>query len=241
MIGIYKITNLKNNKVYIGQSVNIKERWRCERSRPFQKRSQEYNSPLCRAIRKYSLKNFKFEIIEECSIDELDEREVYYIDMYRSSQEEYGYNLTDGGGGSRGHGRLTSHEVEEIKYLLQKEKISQLKIAEKYHVSKDTVSSINTGRFRYDPKLHYPLRRRQENLSHCAICGAEITRKARICAECSKRQQRKVERPDVETLQHDIIMLGFTGTGRKYGVTGNSIKNWCKSYGMSTMAADYRS
>lgn len=58
--GIYKITNLTNNKVYIGQSKNIEERWSNHRKDSFNIKDVEYNSPLHRAIRKYGLSNFEF-------------------------------------------------------------------------------------------------------------------------------------------------------------------------------------
>ena len=43
-------------------------------------------------------------------------------------------------------------------------------------------------------------------------------------------KQRKVERPPLEILKNEIFELGFEGTGRKYNVTGNSIKKWLKTY-----------
>lgn len=243
MTGIYKITNLINNKVYIGQSVNIHERWRVERSRPFQPGSCEYNTPLCRAIRKYGIDSFKFEVIEECSMAQLNERERYYIQYYHSADEQNGYNLTLGGDGSSGHGKLSAVEVDEIRQLLQTTDIPQLQIADQYHVSKDTITAINVGRCRFDPTLTYPLRinlQRQGGLHHCAICGATISQGATLCPQCANLQQRKVERPDAETLYHDVQSLGFAATGRKYGVCGNTIKKWCKAYGLPTMAKDYR-
>jgi group I intron endonuclease len=77
MIGIYKITS-PSNKVYIGQSTNIKNRWddyykmiRCKRQ------PRLYNS-----LKKYKPHNHKFEIIEECTEDKLLERETYWKEHY---------------------------------------------------------------------------------------------------------------------------------------------------------------
>ena len=89
MIGIYKITNNINNKIYIGQSVNIERRWKDHLSNSSKK------SLIHRAIEKYGKDNFTFEIIEECSIEELDNREIYWISYYDTFN--YGYNLTRGG------------------------------------------------------------------------------------------------------------------------------------------------
>ena len=47
--------------------------------------NKDYDSHFYRSIRKYGLENFDFEIIEECSIDKLDEKEQFYINKYNSS------------------------------------------------------------------------------------------------------------------------------------------------------------
>lgn len=53
MVGIYKVTNTINDKVYIGQSKNISQRWRVHRYRAFSKSAEDYEKPLYRAIRKW--------------------------------------------------------------------------------------------------------------------------------------------------------------------------------------------
>jgi len=103
--GIYKVTNKTNNKVYIGQSVNIYSRWNHHKSCCFNKKCHEYHSPFYRALRKYGVENFTFEIIEQCEIDELDDKEIYYIKEYNSFihfENSNGYNNSIGGNqGSR--------------------------------------------------------------------------------------------------------------------------------------------
>ena len=98
--GIYKITNLKNGKVYIGQAVDIVKRWRDHRENYL-----THDEVVYRAMRKYGLDNFAFDILEECCPDRLDEKEIYYIKQYRSYigwKDNHGYNMTEGGGGRRG-------------------------------------------------------------------------------------------------------------------------------------------
>lgn len=105
--GIYKIENLINGKVYIGQSNDIKSRWNDHKRIAKDKSKHGYNYPLYRAIRKYGIENFKFEIIEECSEEKLNEREIYYIGYYKSYiyfENSNGYNQTLGGEGTRGFG-----------------------------------------------------------------------------------------------------------------------------------------
>ena len=58
MIGIYKIINLNNNKLYIGRSNNIERRWKDHLQYSNNPSSREYHSPLHRAIRKYGIDSF---------------------------------------------------------------------------------------------------------------------------------------------------------------------------------------
>ena len=70
MIGIYKITNKLNGKVYIGQSINIKQRWKQHRTNATVRKENLYL-----AFQKYGLENFSFEVLETCQEKELDEKE----------------------------------------------------------------------------------------------------------------------------------------------------------------------
>ena len=94
--GIYKITNLINGKIYIGQSIDIYDRWWHHKWGALYKTELSYNSPLHRAFRKYGLENFAFEIIEECGVDELDEKECLWIKKLNSLVPN-GYNVLIGG------------------------------------------------------------------------------------------------------------------------------------------------
>lgn len=92
---IYKITNTVNNKVYIGQTCqHYIHRFTQHKSHA---RTGRSNHKLARAFRKYGDENFIIEPIEECLIEELDEKEKYWIAFYKSTQDEFGYNISDGG------------------------------------------------------------------------------------------------------------------------------------------------
>lgn len=110
MVGIYKITKIENGKSYIGQSNNIERR--------FAEHKTKIDIPIEVAIQKYGVSAFSFEVIEECTLDMLDEREKYWISYY-NTYKGFGYNCNEGGGNSRGenNGRtnLTNQEVAYIR------------------------------------------------------------------------------------------------------------------------------
>ena len=108
---IYKITNLINQKAYIGKTTNtIKERWGEHISESKSERAK--NRPIYRAINKYGVENFSIELIEEVDIKELSDKEIYWIGYYDTYNN--GYNATLGG-----DGRIL-YDYDSIKELIQK-------------------------------------------------------------------------------------------------------------------------
>lgn len=170
MIGIYKITNKINNKVYIGQSINIEKRWGEHKRNAFNSKTHTYYYPLYSSIRKYGLDNFTFEIIEECLIKNLTEREQYWIEYYHSLDGNYGYNLIPATDGKRGEycnwSVLTDFQAEQIENLLQQTDIPMSQIAHMYQVSSGCIEDINKGRRRSKDNLHYPLRANTRSIGH---------------------------------------------------------------------------
>lgn len=65
---------------------------------------------------------------------------------------------------------------------------------------------------------------------YCPDCDKEINKDSKYCEECSHKKSRKVERPDLDTLVNDVKNLGYSATGRKYGVSDNAIRKWVKNY-----------
>ena len=106
MIGIYKIINKVNGKLYIGQSIDIKDRWEQHRYKAFNSKEVAYNSAIHQAFRKYGMEAFEFEVIEECLKEELDEKERYWIAFYNSLSPN-GYNITPGGQKGKASKRAT--------------------------------------------------------------------------------------------------------------------------------------
>ena len=97
--GIYKITNLKNNKAYIGQSTDIKSRWN---NHKIELRNNTHrNSHLQNSFNKYGEDAFEFRILERTFEENLDNAEEYWINYFDSTDPEKGYNLKYGGNYSR--------------------------------------------------------------------------------------------------------------------------------------------
>ena len=91
--GIYKITNLLTAQCYIGQSVNIGDRWKqhckCGLGIEASATNKLYNS-----MQKDGVWNFSFELLEQCSKDTLNEKEKFWIQMYQSNK--FGLNTVKG-------------------------------------------------------------------------------------------------------------------------------------------------
>ena len=128
---IYKITNKVNGKSYIGQTrYTIEFRWR-------QHLHKKDNTYFHNAIKKYGVDNFIVEKLEECNIEDLNEREIYYIAKYNTFKD--GYNLTIGGDGNRT--LLLDDKYEEISSLYLSG-FSSNKIATLYKVDKASIVKI---------------------------------------------------------------------------------------------------
>lgn len=88
--GIYKITNLDNNKCYVGQAVNLAERWKQHIKRGVGADTPTRNK-LYPAMMAIGVERFSFEVVEECGREQLDAREDYWQDYFKA--KEFGYSI----------------------------------------------------------------------------------------------------------------------------------------------------
>lgn len=136
MAYIYGIQNKINQKWYIGQSKYYPhERWR-------QHIAGYKNTSISKAIKKYGEELFDFMVLEEVSEKELDEKEIYYIQLYDSYKN--GYNETRGGVHPELGHRLPVTPDEIISYYQSHDKLSCRDVAQHFGVFHETVSTIIT-------------------------------------------------------------------------------------------------
>lgn len=228
MIGIYQIKNKVNGKVYIGQSVDIERRFNSH------KNSNE-DHPLYRGFKKYGIDNFSFEIIEECLVSELNDKEIYYIDFYNSYDKGYNQTL---GGSNVSFQKLSKGKVEEITNLLLKGELTQIEIAAEFNVGSDVISMINQGKM-HKRDINYPIfDYTSDKNRYCLDCEKKITLGALRCEKCNKIFQRVVERPSPEWLVENIAKRGFVDVGKEFGVSDKTVSKWCKAYGLPHLKKD---
>lgn len=160
MIGIYKITNIINNKVYIGQSIDIERRIK-EHIRGLNG-GYAHNPHFQNSWNKYGEDNFKFEVLEVVDdTNKLDDLEIYYIDKYNSKNN--GYNCTIGGNNPLndeeykkefslkmrgGNSTLSCDDVRLIKLALYCQ-IDRRELSKMFNVSTKVITGIAIGKSFY--------------------------------------------------------------------------------------------
>lgn len=151
---IYIIKNTVNSKVYVGQTrTSVDQRWK-EHLRHAQYGDQIIN----RAMKKYGVDKFYIETLEICEVSILDEREIYYIDLYDSTDKSKGYNVSIGGNTPRF--KRKSLSISDLIDLYVNKEFTLEEIASKFEVSRYIISTElrNAGitiRDRHDSASRY--------------------------------------------------------------------------------------
>lgn len=200
--GIYVIQNLINNKCYVGQAQDIVARWKCEKWALNQEKPA-WNKHLQRSWKKYGEDNFKFDVIEICNVDELNDREIYWISYFDSYHN--GYNQTLGGDGCRGH--VVSQETRD--------KIRKAAIGR--YVSDETkakLSVIHTGAIFTDERR--------------AKIGEANRKRVYTDEQKKKNQLSQKTRKSVFCIEFNMTFDSLREAGRFVGIAYHHIKACCE-------------
>lgn len=153
-IGVYMITNTSTNQVYIGASTDIKRRW------------SNHNARGKKGIHTYpcfnDIDNVRYEILEECQIDELQEREEFWMGYMSNlftvinkskagrvpinSEEAKLIKSQSQKGSLNGNCRLSEQDIFAIKQLCNDGDYTQVKVAEMFGISPTHVCNIVHGK-----------------------------------------------------------------------------------------------
>lgn len=241
MTGIYCYTNTINGKKYVGQAVDLERRKKDHKVRAFNnyETNSEYNSSIHQAFRKYGYEAFEYTVLEECSVTELNNREIYWIAHFDSHHN--GYNQDDGGT-ERHFCKLNPDILELIRYDLVNTDMTFDEIRIKHNVSIGFVSDFNSGKIWYQEGFDYPFRPYQKKEHFCLKCGKKLFSKSKTgkCSHCAGEDRRVTERPSRDVLKELIRNDTFVSIGKNYGVTDNTVRKWCDGYGLPRKKSDIR-
>lgn len=172
---IYKVTNIKNNKIYIGQT----SKSLLERKSGHERDSIRLNRKTVyfhNALKSYGFDNFKWEVLHRCdNQEELDSFEKYYIQLYESCNKDKGYNLKYGGKA----GGIFNEEAKRNLGLSTKRKWDNPEIAAKMRIGlrKGTDTTIARGLLNFTIRI-------------CPTCNIEFKckqweKKIYCCLKCA--------------------------------------------------------
>ena len=160
MYYIYCYTNKLNNHKYVGQTNNYARRIREHRSCAFNEKASSYNDLIHKKIREYGEENFEISLIETLyteDINEVNQREIYWINKLQSHcSTGLGYNVSYGGGRRGYRSILSQEELQALKEDI-KQGIPYYELEQKYNISASFISSINNGVYFQNDKETYPL------------------------------------------------------------------------------------
>ncbi len=137
--GVYCIKSKLNSKIYIGSSINIYKRV----SDHFYKlrKNKHHNQYLQNSFFKYGADDFYFDVLEKCSVEYLIEREQFFIDIFRSADRRFGYNIDPTANRS-----VVAEETKRKISEIQKGRVSNRLGAKLSEFTKEKIRLVNLGK-----------------------------------------------------------------------------------------------
>ena len=224
MIGIYKIINPKG-RIYIGQSTNIEYR------KAWYKRMHGSEQPkLYNSIQKYGWENHLFEIIEECSITQLNERETYWKIYYlKLAQNQYSKvlfcNLYDNGGGPLSKETKIKMSKARIGYKDSEETKLKKSNSFKGRKGSDTQKKAVSEWWAKNPK---------RSLEFCIELGKRKSQYPKPSPSQQRKNPRLICKSNKPICQLDITQnvintfISIAEASRITGIRGDSISACCR-------------
>ena len=251
MIGIYKVIYLPESKVvYVGQSINIEGRFKQYKKYYNNPKELGYNSHFYRTLRKYGIDNFQFELIEECSVEELNDKEIYWIAYFDTFNNRCNSTI---GGQHMAARNLTDEEIRELKKDLAENKLSYNEMSHKFGVSNLFISQVNKGILYPDENVNIIRILGVSNKSercirpkikkYCELCGKEINVESRLCLDCYAKEKL---RQNSNVSEEELINLlkenqrNFEKVGKQIGISRSAIKKRLKGKNLPYLSSDYR-
>ena len=172
---------------------------------------------LHNAMRKYGYDNFIIEPLEEnIPNDQLDQKEIFYIDLLKSKKEYGNYNLTNGGDGGQKSSKLDNIKIQELyAMLLDMDKYPRIQeIADYFNMDASEIAKINKGIYWIDDSLTYPLRKTKQKRSDRGKWVGKNNPRAHA----------------VRCIELDIIFNTIAEANNYFGVKQSHIGDCCRGY-----------
>jgi len=206
---IYKITS-PSGRVYIGQTIN------------YQKRIYNYRSLSCikqklllRSFIKYGVENHIIEIVELVTIETINEREIFYIDFYKTNIAKYGngagLNLADGGYGNRGY-----KHTQETKDKISKSNIGKHNIPLS-NEAKEKLRIWNTGR-KFSEETKFKMSKSQK--------GKIVSNESKVKMSQGQLLNNKIPRRKVIDIETLVIYDSATNAAKLNNIKLSSLFNF---------------
>lgn len=221
---IYLIENTINGKRYVGQTVRpvnvrISTHFSSAENRP---EDDAHNSLLHKAIRKYGRESFQCSVVEaNVPVDELDEKERFYIEKYQSMSYQHGYNLTTGGQSASRFARamVSVDEIDMVRDAIRQSNDNFVLLSEQLGIPVAVLQTINRGICYYSPDLTYPLRSNDEiNYEHITVTDKGIYDAiVNDIVSSSMKPTEIKEKYGISESTYGRINYGSLGYVKKYG------------------------
>lgn len=201
LCGIYCIENLANGKRYIGQSKNVERR--INNHKNLLRKNEHHNEYLQRAWNKYGENCFQFYIICSCSESVIDNFERFYISLYNTTNDNFGYNLESGGNIGKKHSPKTIeklikiHKSERVQiYCIELDKIYDgfVEIEKEYNVAAPAIRRCCDEKCGTSCGYHwlYLSDKTKENIKY-ALSYKNQCKKEVYCFELDKKFESETE------------------------------------------------